>query len=96
MDTKVEVAAAMTPSTAGNDSSIQTLRGNSQKDGPSRHRTCVYLSNDTCHCPFYALQSRISEMMLWSNEPPRFKEGGRSSKYQVCDGDSLDVPGGDA
>ncbi|EJK61184.1 hypothetical protein THAOC_18371 [Thalassiosira oceanica] len=39
MDTKVEVAAAMIPSTAGNDSSIQTLRGNSQKDGPSRHRT---------------------------------------------------------
>ena len=94
MDTKVEVAAAMIPSTAGNDSSIQTLRGNSRKDGPSRHRTCVNLSNDTYHCPFYALQSRISEMMLWSNEPPRFKEGGRSSKYQVCDCDSLDVPGG--
>ena len=94
MDTKVEVAAAMIPSTAGNDSSIQTLHGNSRKDGPTTHRTCVYLSNDSKRCPFYSLKSRIVEMRLWSDEPPRFKEGGRSNNYKVCDGDVLDVPGG--
>ena len=33
-------------------------------------------------------------MMLWSNDPPQFKEGGRSNNYKVCNGDVLDVPGG--
>lgn len=94
MDTKVEVAAAMIPSTAGNDDSMQTLRGTGQTDGPSRHRTRVYLSNDPMYCPFYPLKSRIADMMLWSNEPPRFLQGGRKKNYKVCDDAVLDVPGG--
>ena len=76
---------------------MQTLRGTGQTDGPSRHRTSVCLSNDPMYCPFYPLKSKIADMMLWSNEPPRFLKrgkGGRNNNYKVCDDAVLDVPGG--